>query len=190
MVKPWGFELWWAETDLYAGKVLHVEQGHRLSLQYHRRKDESCYLLSGRIRLVTGLSVDELETVELDPAACWRNRPGQIHTVEAIETSEILEVSTPHLDDVVRLLDDYGRTGDAGARPAEPPDEAGPMRLLDKDQVAAKLGLRREQIRTMMAEEGFPRPIAYFRGRILWDEGAFEAYQAGASDDQELQVSA
>lgn len=114
--KPWGFEVWWANTPLYAGKLLHVREGQRLSLQYHREKDESCYLLSGHIRLVIGPSVDDLETIELVPEACWRVTPGTVHTIEAIETSVIIETSTPQLDDVVRLLDDYGRAdgGEAG----------------------------------------------------------------------------
>ncbi len=109
--KPWGYEIWWARTDQYAGKLLHVNQGHRLSLQYHREKDESCHVLAGRIRLVRGRSVDTLVTTELGPGAGWRNQPGDIHTIEAVEDSDILEASTPQLDDVVRLLDDYGRVG-------------------------------------------------------------------------------
>lgn len=109
--KPWGYEVWWADTDLYAGKILHVEAGHKLSLQYHREKDESNYLLSGVIRLIKGPTSDELTSTVLQPGACWRNIPGEIHTVEAIETADIIEVSTPHLTDVVRLSDDYGREG-------------------------------------------------------------------------------
>ncbi len=91
--KPWGYEIWWAHTDSYAGKLLHVERGHRLSLQYHQRKDESCYVLSGLVRLVKGPSVDELEKVDLGPGSCWRNRPGEIHTIEAIETSLVVEAA-------------------------------------------------------------------------------------------------
>jgi mannose-6-phosphate isomerase len=109
--KPWGHELWWALTDAYAGKILHVKRGHRLSLQFHEHKDESAYLLSGRLRLVQGPSEDDLTTVELAPGDAWRNFPGQVHTIEALEDSEVLEVSTPELDDVVRLSDDYGREG-------------------------------------------------------------------------------
>src|SRR2546421_13096132 len=101
VTKPWGFEVWWAVTDQYAGKLLHVEQGHRLSLQYHRRKDESCYVLSGQVQLTKGLTIDDLVASERVPGDVWRNRPGDIHTIEAIETSEVLEVSTPQLDDVV-----------------------------------------------------------------------------------------
>jgi quercetin dioxygenase-like cupin family protein len=107
--KPWGHEIWWAVTEKYAGKILHVERGHRLSLQYHRDKDESCYLLSGRIVLTQGSSVDALERRTLEPGSSWRNRPGEIHTIEALEHSDVLEASTPQLDDVVRLHDHYGR---------------------------------------------------------------------------------
>jgi mannose-6-phosphate isomerase len=109
--KPWGHELWYALTDRYAGKILHVEAGHRLSLQYHDRKDESNYLLSGRLKLVKGTTTDDLTEIEIGPGYTWRNEPGEIHTIEAIETADVLEVSTPELDDVVRLSDSYGREG-------------------------------------------------------------------------------
>ncbi len=111
MTKPWGYELWYAHTHAYAGKLLHVDRGHRLSLQYHETKDESCYLLSGLLLLVQGPNVDELRERELAPGSVWRNLPGQVHTIEALEDSDILEVSTPELDDVVRLSDQYGREG-------------------------------------------------------------------------------
>jgi mannose-6-phosphate isomerase-like protein (cupin superfamily) len=109
--KPWGYELWYALTDRYAGKILHVDAGHRLSLQYHDEKDESSYLLSGRLKLVKGSSADDLTETEIGPGHVWRNRPGEIHTIEAIEDADVLEVSTPQLDDVVRLSDSYGREG-------------------------------------------------------------------------------
>jgi mannose-6-phosphate isomerase len=109
--KPWGHELWWALTDAYAGKMLHVARGHRLSLQFHERKDESAYLLKGRLLLTKGPSEDELETVELHAGSTWRNVPGEVHTIEALEDCDVLEVSTPELDDVVRLTDMYGREG-------------------------------------------------------------------------------
>lgn len=108
--KPWGHEVWWAQTDSYAGKLLYVEAGHRLSVQFHREKDESSYLLSGRLRLTRGPSADELETEEVGPGHCWRIEPGVVHTIEAIEDAVVLEVSTAHLDDVVRLDDRYGRS--------------------------------------------------------------------------------
>ena len=107
--KPWGHELWYALTDRYAGKILHVEAGHRLSLQYHNNKDESNYLLAGRLKLVKGTHADDLVETEIGPGHTWRNAPGEIHTIEAIEDADVLEVSTPELDDVVRLVDRYGR---------------------------------------------------------------------------------
>jgi mannose-6-phosphate isomerase len=109
--KPWGHELWWAVTDTYAGKILHVAGGHRLSLQLHQQKDESAYLLSGRLLLTKGPSEDDLTTVEMRAGDTWRNLPGEVHTIEAIEDCVVLEVSTPELDDVVRLMDSYGREG-------------------------------------------------------------------------------
>jgi mannose-6-phosphate isomerase-like protein (cupin superfamily) len=109
--KPWGHEIWWALTDQYAGKILHVEQGHRLSLQLHEQKDESCYVLSGRLLLVQGPSPGELAERVVTAGDVWRNQPGQVHTIEALEDSDVLEVSTPHLDDVIRLSDNYGREG-------------------------------------------------------------------------------
>jgi mannose-6-phosphate isomerase len=109
--KPWGYELWYALTERYAGKLLHVERGHRLSLQFHERKDESCYLLSGRLLLVKGSSAEQLDERVLETGAAWRNQPGEVHTIEALEDSDVLEVSTPDLDDVVRLTDNYGRAG-------------------------------------------------------------------------------
>jgi mannose-6-phosphate isomerase-like protein (cupin superfamily) len=98
-------------TERYAGKVLHVDRGHRLSLQFHERKDESCYLLSGRLLLIQGPSPEQLDETVLDAGAVWRNRPGDLHTIEALEDSDVLEVSTPDLDDVIRLTDNYGRAG-------------------------------------------------------------------------------
>jgi mannose-6-phosphate isomerase-like protein (cupin superfamily) len=109
--KPWGHELWYALTDRYAGKILHVEAGHRLSLQYHDNKDESSYLLSGRLKLIKGTSEGDLTEIEIGPGHTWRNRPGEIHTIEALEDADVLEVSTPEVDDVVRLSDSYGREG-------------------------------------------------------------------------------
>jgi mannose-6-phosphate isomerase len=109
--KPWGYEIWWAVTDLYVGKILHVEKGHRLSLQYHERKDETSYVLSGRLILVQGTSVDALTEREVVAGDAWHNGPGLIHTIEALEDADVLEASTPFLDDVVRLQDNYGREG-------------------------------------------------------------------------------
>ena len=108
--KPWGHEIWFAHTEHYAGKLLHVNAGHRLSVQYHDQKDETSYLLSGRLLLSQGAAVEQLEMKEIEPGEIWRNEPGVVHTVEAVETSVVLEVSTPELDDVVRLKDAYGRS--------------------------------------------------------------------------------
>jgi|SRR5450755_3680569 mannose-6-phosphate isomerase len=111
VTKPWGYEIWYALTDHYAGKILHVDRGHRLSLQLHERKDESCYVLSGKLLLIQGPSADQLTERTINPGDVWRNQPGDVHTIEAVQDSDVLEVSTPHLDDVVRLSDDYGREG-------------------------------------------------------------------------------
>lgn len=110
--KPWGWELIWAHAEQYVGKVLFVRAGHSLSLQFHNEKDESWYVQSGRARLElgeTGQGVLDEEVVTT--GACFRYRPGTVHRVTAIEDTTILEVSTPHLDDVVRLEDAYGREG-------------------------------------------------------------------------------
>ncbi len=109
--KPWGHEIWYAHTDRYAGKIIVVEPGHRLSLQYHEAKDETSYLLSGKLRLWQGETADTLTEREIGPGEAWRNHTGLIHTIEAIDTATVLEVSTPELDDVVRLDDRYGREG-------------------------------------------------------------------------------
>lgn len=107
--KPWGHEVWWAQTDHYAGKLLVVEAGHKLSIQMHREKDETSYLLSGRLRLQQGPSAENLTERMLEPGSSWRIEPGVVHSIEALEDSTILEVSTPQLDDVVRFSDRYGR---------------------------------------------------------------------------------
>ena len=107
--KPWGHEIWWAQTDHYAGKLLFVQAGHRLSIQMHREKDETSYLLSGRLSVLQGPSETELAERTITPGGSWRNEPGVVHSIEALEDSTVLEVSTPQLDDVVRLSDRYGR---------------------------------------------------------------------------------
>jgi mannose-6-phosphate isomerase len=109
--KPWGHEVWWAETEHYAGKLLYVEAGHELSLQVHREKDEASYLLSGRLRLTQGPNEDELSQEEIGPGAAWRVEPGTVHSIEALEDSVVLEVSTPQLDDIERIRDRYRRAG-------------------------------------------------------------------------------
>jgi mannose-6-phosphate isomerase len=108
--KPWGWELIWALTDDYCGKLLFVQAGESLSLQFHREKDESWYVESGRARLEMappGNAVPQAEVV--GPGAAFRIRPGTVHRVTALEDTMILEVSTPQLEDVVRLEDSYGR---------------------------------------------------------------------------------
>lgn len=110
--KPWGWELIWAHGDEYVGKILFIRAGHSLSLQFHRVKDESWYVQSGRAGVEVG-EVGEavLKEEVLGPGAALRFRPGTVHRVTALEDTTILEVSTPHLDDVVRLEDRYGREG-------------------------------------------------------------------------------
>jgi mannose-6-phosphate isomerase len=106
--KPWGYELIWARTDRYVGKILHVKAGHVLSLQYHNVKDETLHVLSGELTLRTGEGERLLarpfkagETVHI-PAKL-------VHQIEAVVDSDVLEASTPELDDLVRLQDRYGR---------------------------------------------------------------------------------
>ena len=109
--KPWGYEIWWAVTDLYVGKILHVNKGQRLSLQYHEQKDETSYVLSGSLLLVQGESEETITERPVTVGDSWHNGPGVIHTIEALEDADVLEASTPFLDDVVRLKDNYGREG-------------------------------------------------------------------------------
>ena len=109
--KPWGWEVVWAEADDYVGKLLFVRAGHSLSLQYHEVKDESWLVQQGRASLELGAVGGELETIEIGPDDAFRFRPGTVHRVTAIEDTLIVEASTPHLDDVVRLEDRYGRAG-------------------------------------------------------------------------------
>lgn len=110
--KPWGHETIWASTDRYVGKVLHIRAGHALSLQYHERKDETIHLLSGDMIYRVGERVGaDLRDVRLKPGESYRNTPGTVHQMEAVTDCDVLEASTPDLDDVVRLSDRYGRTG-------------------------------------------------------------------------------
>ena len=108
--KPWGSETIWAVTDQYVGKVLHIKAGQALSLQYHNLKDETIHLLSGE--MIYRVKIDgELRDVTLKAGESYRNEPGTVHQMEAVTDCEVLEASTPHLDDVVRLSDRYGREG-------------------------------------------------------------------------------
>ena len=109
--KPWGYELIWAHTDRYAGKILVIEAGKRLSLQYHRTKDESIFVIRGRLCLELEGADGRLEELELGPGEHRRIPVGRRHRFSARERVELVEVSTPELDDVVRLQDDFGRSG-------------------------------------------------------------------------------
>jgi mannose-6-phosphate isomerase len=108
--KPWGYELWWAVTDRYVGKVIHVNKGHALSLQYHNRKDETIFVWSGRI-LFERQEGDQLVARELVKGDAVHVTPPTVHRMTALEDSDVFEVSTPETDDVVRLEDRYGRQG-------------------------------------------------------------------------------
>ena len=106
--KPWGYELHWAKTERYVGKVIHVNRGHALSLQYHNLKDETIYLWSGRLQF----EIEENGTLisrDMYPGEAVHIAPKTVHRMTALDDSDILEVSTPELHDVVRLEDRYGR---------------------------------------------------------------------------------
>jgi len=108
--KPWGHETIWAHTDRYVGKILHIKAGHALSVQYHNAKDETVHLLTGE--LVYRVQMGEaLEDMHLKAGESFRITPHTIHQMEAVTDCDVLEVSTPELDDVVRLSDRYGREG-------------------------------------------------------------------------------
>ena len=111
--KPWGHELVWARTDRYVGKILHVRKGESLSLQYHKVKDETILLQSGRLLFETRAVGEEgdLKRLEMEPGDVFHIVPGTLHRMTGLEDCDILEVSTPELDDVVRLEDRYGRAG-------------------------------------------------------------------------------
>ena len=109
--KPWGHEVIWARTPLYVGKILHIKAGQALSVQYHEQKDETIYLLSGEMIYRVGKVGSELAEVSLKTGESFRNEPGVVHQMEAVTDCDVLEASTPHLDDVVRLKDRYGREG-------------------------------------------------------------------------------
>ncbi len=107
--KPWGREIWFAHTERYAGKILEISKGKRLSLQYHQQKMETQYVISGLVKLTVGHDKNQLEEKMLKPGDKYDIYPGLIHRVEAMEDSVIFEVSSPELEDVIRLDDDYGR---------------------------------------------------------------------------------
>jgi mannose-6-phosphate isomerase-like protein (cupin superfamily) len=110
--KPWGHETIWAQTDRYAGKILHINAGHELSVQYHNRKDETVYLLWGEMVFRVQREGDDiLDDVQLNIGESFRITPGTIHQMIAVTDCDVLEVSTPEVDDIVRLSDKYGREG-------------------------------------------------------------------------------
>jgi mannose-6-phosphate isomerase-like protein (cupin superfamily) len=110
--KPWGHETIWAHTERYVGKILHINAGHELSVQYHNRKDETVYLLWGEMVFRVQREGDDiLDDVQLNVGESFRIAPGTIHQMIAVTDCDVLEVSTPEVDDVVRLSDKYGREG-------------------------------------------------------------------------------
>ena len=116
VAKPWGHETIWAHTDRYVGKILHVNAGQALSVQYHERKDETVYLLQGEMKYWVQLPDDtELRDQRLTTGQSFRITPGTVHYMEAVTDCDVLEASTPELDDVVRIRDRYGREGTSAA---------------------------------------------------------------------------
>jgi mannose-6-phosphate isomerase len=113
--KPWGHELIWAVTDRYVGKVLHIKKGEQLSLQYHRVKDETVMVWSGRMRFVHYGEGEPEQQTDLGPGEAFHVTPGLRHRMIALEDCDVFEVSTTELDDVVRLQDVYGRQGTSEA---------------------------------------------------------------------------
>jgi mannose-6-phosphate isomerase-like protein (cupin superfamily) len=113
--KPWGHEVIWAHTERYVGKLLVIEAGKRLSLQKHLKKDESIFVVRGKLRLVLEDAAGKLEEIDLGPGEHRRVPTGRIHRFIALERVEVMEVSTPELDDVVRIEDDFGREGTSKA---------------------------------------------------------------------------
>ncbi len=109
--KPWGYELLWAKTDRYVGKILHVKKGEALSLQYHEIKEETQYVISGRLRVDLQLENEPMRTIEMGPGDILHLKPLTRHRLTALEDTDVAEVSTPELNDVVRLEDRYGRAG-------------------------------------------------------------------------------
>jgi mannose-6-phosphate isomerase-like protein (cupin superfamily) len=109
--KPWGYELIWARTERYVGKILHIDAGHALSYQYHRKKEETIYVMHGTLELHVSEDDSPPRVVTLEQGQVFHIRPGLRHRFEAREAVDLLETSTPELDDVVRLEDRYGRAG-------------------------------------------------------------------------------
>lgn len=111
ILKPWGKEIWFAVEPEYLGKILFIKKGHRYSLQYHEKKRETQYVLKGKVRFTLGKNLKALKTLILKPGDKIDVPPKLIHRAEGLKDSELLEVSTSHLKDVIKLADDYGRTG-------------------------------------------------------------------------------
>ncbi len=107
--KPWGHEKIWAETNKYVGKILFVEAGKRLSLQYHEKKDETILVKAGKLLLEIGSNKNQLQQIVLLPGDAYHIKTNMVHRMSGIEDTEVIEVSTPELDDVVRIQDDFGR---------------------------------------------------------------------------------
>jgi mannose-6-phosphate isomerase-like protein (cupin superfamily) len=112
--KPWGWELWWAHTERYVGKILHINRGAALSYQFHRKKDETIYVLHGELALEFAPGGGRVSRRRLRPGEALRIRPGDHHRMTAITACDVLEASTPEVDDVVRLEDRYGRANTNG----------------------------------------------------------------------------
>ncbi len=115
--KPWGREIWFAQTNHYAGKILEIKTGHRFSLQYHEKKQETLYILSGKVKFTYGRNPKRLKSKLLNPGDKIDILPYTIHRAEALKKTQIFEVSSPELNDVIKIEDDYGRTG-KGNKPA------------------------------------------------------------------------
>ena len=111
VLKPWGHEEIFAETEHYVGKILFIRTGEALSLQYHEIKEETLRVLEGELDLFSGPDIERLECHHLGPGAVFHVPPGTLHRMVAVTDCLLLEVSTNHLDDVVRLEDRYGREG-------------------------------------------------------------------------------
>jgi mannose-6-phosphate isomerase len=110
-LKPWGREIWFAHTEKYAGKILEVKKGHRYSLQYHEVKEETQFVVKGKVKFTFGQDKENLQDKILEEGDKIDVKPYTIHRLEALEDTVIFEVSSPELDDVVKIEDDYGRSG-------------------------------------------------------------------------------
>jgi mannose-6-phosphate isomerase len=112
--KPWGYELVYASTDRYLGKILFIRAGEQLSLQFHKEKDETIYVQSGRVEFEIGEPGKPVDNEVVAPGRAFRLEPGTVHRMRALEDAILLEVSTPEAEDVVRLEDRYGRAETPG----------------------------------------------------------------------------